>query len=133
MRAERDLRSRLTSQSQTKASRKPAQAQDRPIEPPAAKKSRMAKKLENCPGVSSTSASGKIIRPLPVIWSEMAKREPKSELVDDIKPRMEDLDITGLGGSGGFPAGLFDPDATFSFSADDKDGKLVVYQLLKLS
>ena len=95
----------------------PEQDQPKPkkrqrLEPPAKKPamSRAAKRLETCPGVKETSASGKIMRPIPDLWK--VKQEP----LRDIK--LEDLaaQANARWSADGPTAGLLGHDSTFSFS-----------------
>ena len=83
----------------------------------------MSKRLESCPGVTSASASGKIMRPLPVMWGGQQKLEPQE--VADIKPKLEDLTLENP--EDDMPE--LELDATFC--ADFKDGKRILYLLFQ--
>ena len=79
----------------------------------------MSKRLENCPGVTTASASGKIMRPLPVMWGGVQKAEKEEDL--EIKPKLEDLALDRP--EDDMPE-LADLDSTFY--SDNKDGKLML-------
>ena len=84
--------------------------------------SRAAKRLETCPGVRETSASGKIMRSIPDLWK--GKKEP----LQDVK--LEDLADQAsakMAAGNGSIAGLLGHDSTFSFSPLKRsDGKCII-------
>ena len=94
----------------SKETNHPEQDQPKPqkrqrLEPPAKKPamSRAAKRLETCPGVKETSASGKIMRPIPDLWK--VKKEPPQDI------KLEDHAVLDNGSI----AGLLGHDSPFSF------------------
>ena len=84
--------------------------------------SRAAKRLETCPGVRETSASGKIMRSIPDLWK--GKKEP----LQDVK--LEDLADQAsakMAAGNGSIAGLLGHNSTFSFSPLKRsDGKCII-------
>ena len=91
-------------------------------------KSRATKKLEDCPGVSAPSLSGKRMEPIPVLFVRESKKlamEAARKKSEPSTPQMLSRDVTGDEGAN---AGLLGLNATFSFSPRDfdkvKTGKL---------
>ena len=120
---EAELRDRLANQARAKRARHGSERD----QPPAPRRSRAAKRLAECPGVGQTSASGKIMRPLPSIWR--AQQQPlKREAVEDVKPKAEmkleeEVGADQLSYQSAL-AGLEGLNSTFSFPTYDKKGKL---------
>ena len=131
-RSERLARQELENiQAAIKASRETLQREQdhakfkRQQQEPLAKRPRMsraAKRLETCPGVRETSASGKIMRSIPDLWK--GKKEP----LQDVK--LEDLADQAsakMAAGDGSIAGLLGHDSTFSFSPlKRRDGKCIL-------
>ena len=95
------------------------------LEEPANKKPRLTraqKRLQDCPGVSKPSLSGRIMRQLPEIWKkEPVKQEPVKWEIQQVGNTMTVRDVTGEDGT---QAGLVGHNSTFTFSPRDyENGK----------
>ena len=99
---------------------------------PAAKRSKLARRLESCPGVAKASDSGLIMRPLPQIWGEVAKQELKQEPQPEQVPAIKHEEVPDFKVK--YEADTsqqlernvkFDLDATYTqYDMDNEDGKL---------
>ena len=124
---EADLRDRLANQARAK---KPRHGSERD-QPPAPRRTRAAKRLAECPGVGQTSASGKIMRPLPSIWqAKPIKREADGDERPKLKPKQEEETGVDQLSYQSALAGLEGLNSTFSVPYDKK-GKLIVIQLFQ--
>ena len=95
----------------------------RELDEPANKKPRLSraqKRLQECPGVSKPSLSGRIMRQLPEIW----KKEPAKL---EFKQEGNTMRVRDVSGEDGTHAGLVGLDSTFTFSPQEfnklHDGK----------
>ena len=96
------LKAQLRAQEAAQKQKRVAKAKER--------KSKLAKRLETCPGVNSTSVSGPRILPLSHYWVKETK-DVKEEVVTT--PTLVPRDMTGTEGT---TAGLQGLNSTFSFS-----------------
>ena len=120
LRSEANLRNILRSQLRAQEM---AQKQKR-LTKAKVKQSKAAKRLESCPGVNSTSVSGRRILPLSHYWVKETNDVKKEEVTT---PTLVPRDQTG---SEGTTAGLQGLNSTFSFSPlmleKTKAGELVI-------
>ena len=110
---EASLRAQLKSQMKAREAKKSKSKQPG--------KSRASKRLENCPGVTSPSLSGKRMEPIPVLLVKEKKKraeEAARKLSEPSTPQLATRDVTGDEGAN---AGLLGLDTTFFFSPRDYD------------
>ena len=126
LRAEAQLRAQLKCQLKAKEKKSKSKGPG---------KSRATKKLEDCPGVSAPSLSGKRMEPIPVLFVRENKKlaeEAARKMSEPGTPQMLARDVTGDEGA---YAGLLGLNATFSFSPRDfdkvKSGKILKKNVLK--
>ena len=113
LRAEASLRAQLRSQMKAREAKKSKCKQQG--------RSRATKRLDNCPGITSPSLSGKRMEPVPVLFVREKKRlasEAARKLSEPSSPQMNVQDVTGMEGVN---AGLLGLDSSFSFSPRDFD------------
>ena len=91
-----------------------------------AKRSRAAKKLEECPGIDGPSVSGKRMKKLPTLWSEQAKSTRYKTAKPD-PDMMEEMAIKDEVNKG-MPDNL---DRTFSLPDTAKRGKMTFQMIQK--
>lgn len=157
LRAEAALRAEAEKSSRSLAHQ--GQATDQLADQKPAKRAKISKRLATCPGITSASSSGKIMRPLPTFWgpkeepesghevkketnepvykSEVRDVKTKAEVTDvklkaevgDVKPKTEARKVALQDGR---PTRSWSPDSTLPYSPAGKRGKRTLIRTCRL-